>query len=113
MSTAPNAGSPDTGAGAPDLPEAAVHRLSGGAWSSGLSVTDFAACLDMGMEPAGYVQGFAVMQWSWYGTRPLGMGGLAGIGGVGTGGWWQTGRRGQYVEQWRCPHGFVGAEHRM
>ena len=25
----------------------------------------------------------------------------------------QSGRRGQYVEQWRCPHAYVGAEHRL
>src|SRR5579862_2391417 len=112
MSTAPNAGSPDTGAGAPDLPEAAVHRLSGGAWSSGLSVADFASCLDMGMEPLGYVQGYAVMQWSWY----MSTGGFAGGFGGGFGGpALGTGAgqgRGQYVEQWQCPHGFVSAEHR-
>jgi hypothetical protein len=94
------------------LPEAAARRLSGGAWSSGLSVTDFASCLDMGMEPAGYVQGYAVMQWSWYATRPYALGG-AGFGGYGGGTWGQPRRQGQYVEQWRCPHGFVGAEHRL
>jgi hypothetical protein len=101
----------------PGLPEAATRRLSGGAWSSGLSVTDFASCLDMGMRPLGFVQGYAVMQWSWY----MATGGFAGVryGGLGTGGalgagWGPTQRRrGQYVEQWQCPHGFVGAEHRM
>ena len=103
------------GSGTPpgELPEAASRRLSSTAWSSGLSVADFAACLDMGMEPVGYVQGYAVMQWSWYmATRAFGpgMGGFGGAGGT----WGQTGgRAGQYVEQWRCPHGFVGAEHRM
>jgi hypothetical protein len=95
------------------LPEAATRRLSGGAWSSGLSVTDFASCLDMGMEPVGYVQGYAVMQWSWYmATRSYGsLGG--GLGGSYGGGWGTPTRRGQYVEQWRCPHGFVGADHRL
>jgi uncharacterized protein YbjQ (UPF0145 family) len=93
------------------LPEAASRRLSGGAWSSGLSVTDFASGLDMGMEPLGYVQGYAVMQWSWYmATGGFGMGGFGAFGG----GWAATPqRRGQYVEQWQCPHGFVSAEHRM
>ncbi len=100
---------------APGLPEAATRRLAGGAWSSALSVTDFAACLDMGMRPLGVVQGYSVMQWSWYMTT----GGFAGMGyGGGLGAGWGGGgmqqrRRGQYVEQWQCPHGFVGSEHRM
>lgn len=89
------------------LPEAADRRLSGGAWSSGLSVADFASCLDMGMEPLGYVQGYAVMQWSWY----MATGGFGTA--FGPGGWGATARAGQYVEQWQCPHGFVSAEHRM
>lgn len=99
-----------------DLPEAAGRRLSGGAWSSGLSVADFAACLDLGLQPVGLVQGYAVMQWGWYGAygSPYG-GGMGGGMGAGMGaGWWRTrGRAGQYVEEWRCPHGFVGAEHRV
>jgi len=96
-----------------ELPEAAGRRLSGGAWTSGLSVADFASCVDMGMEPVGYVQGYAVMQWSWFmsaGVLGPGMGGLGGYGGIRTG---TPRRRGQYVEQWQCPHGFVSAEHRM
>jgi uncharacterized protein YbjQ (UPF0145 family) len=93
-----------------ELPEAAARRFAEGSWSSGLSVADFASCLDMGMEPVGYVQGYAVMQWSWYmatGGFGMGMGAL--------GGGWNAAprRRGQYVEQWQCPHGFVSAEHRM
>lgn len=99
-----------------ELPEAAGRRLAEGAWSSGLSVADFAASLDMGMEPVGYVQGYAVMQWSWFmSTGGFGMG-VAGLGGFGArGGGWAASpqRRGQYVEQWQCPHGFVSAEHRM
>jgi len=85
-----------------DLPEAAGRRLSDTAWSSGLSVPDFAATIAVGLEPASVVQGYAVLQWSWYaGARyrstPL----------------WGSGRSsGQYAEQWQCPHGFVGAEHR-
>ncbi len=118
--TAATAGADTGGAGTAGgkggLPEAATRRLSGGAWSSGLSVTDFASCLDMGMRPLGFVQGYAVMQWSWY----MATGGFAGMrGGLGGGGAFGAGwgtaqrRRGQYVEQWQCPHGFVGAEHRM
>ena len=110
--TAPEGG-PAPGEG--DLPEAASRRLSGGAWSSGLSVTDFASCLDMGIEPVGFVQGYAVMQWSWN-MAAGGFGGTFGLGGMIGGGFLgpgTSGRPGQYVEQWRCPHGFVSAEHRM
>jgi hypothetical protein len=72
----------------------------------------------MGMQPLGYVQGYAVMQWSWY-MSTGGFGGFGGMGGMGGMGGFRTGwgmaqqRRGQYVEQWQCPHGFVGAEHRV
>src|SRR5580693_10413549 len=50
-----------------DLPEAAVRRLESTAFSSGLTVPDFAACLDLGLRPIALVQGFCVMQWGWYG----------------------------------------------
>ena len=50
-----------------DLPEAAVRRLESTAFSSGLTVPDFAACLDLGLQPVALVQGFCVMQWGWYG----------------------------------------------
>jgi hypothetical protein len=86
-----------------DLPEAATRRLSSGAWSSGLSVADFASCVSMGIEPRGFVQGYAVMQWAWYsGSLFRNLSGPPA----------PTGR-GQYSETWRCPHGFVGADHRM
>jgi uncharacterized protein YbjQ (UPF0145 family) len=52
------------------------------------------------MEPLGLAQGVAVMQWAWY-VGTYGMPALPA----------PTGRR-QYSETWRCPHGFVGAEHR-
>ncbi len=29
---------------------------------------DFAACLDLGLQPVGLVQGFCVMRWGWYGA---------------------------------------------
>ncbi|MHB8592979.1 MAG: hypothetical protein ACYDB3_01415 [Acidimicrobiales bacterium] len=85
-----------------DLPEASGRRLAGGAFTSGLSVPDFAACLQMGLEPVGYVQGFCVMQWGWYGTGSPYLRGADPYGGT----------RGQYSESWRCPHGFVTNEHR-
>jgi hypothetical protein len=85
-----------------DLPEAAGRRFSDGAFTSGLSVPDFAACMQMGLEPVGYVQGFCAMQWGWRGS-------MSPYGGFG----WpdQSGSQG-YSESWQCPHGFVSAEHR-
>ncbi len=89
-----------------DLPEAALRRLDSSAFSSGLSVPDFAACLQLGLQPVGLVQGFCVMQWGWYGAgsgygrgmNPYNLGGQA---------------QGAYSENYRCPHGFVSTEHRM
>ena len=100
-------GVPATGeAGEPggpgDLPEAAERRFSEGAFTSGLTVPDFAACLQMGLEPVGYVQGFCVMQWQWYGMGST-------FGGFGSP--YAAQARG-YSENWQCPHGFVSAEHR-
>ena len=84
-----------------DLPEAAERRFTDGAFTSGLTVPDFAACLQMGLEPVGYVQGFCVMQWQWYGMgSPFGTFGA------------NYGRQRGYAESWQCPHGFVSAEHR-
>src|SRR3984957_7658413 len=89
-----------------ELPEAAVRRLESTAFSSGLTVPDFAACLQLGLEPVGLVQGFCVMQWGWYGagssfmrgSNPYTMGAQS---------------EGSYSETYRCPHGYVSAEHRM
>ena len=53
--------------GPSDVPEAAPRRLESGSFSSGLTVPDFAACLQMGLRPVGLVQGFCAMQWGWYG----------------------------------------------
>ena len=84
-----------------DLPEAAVRRFADGAFTSGLTVPDFAACLQMGLEPVGFTQGYCVMQWQWYGMSPIGGGFGYQLGGV----------RG-YAETFNCPHGFVSQEHR-
>ena len=95
----------DAGRPGPTFPEAAERRLSDRAshlrpdrarlrrlprrWASSRS---------------GFVQGFCVMQWSWYGVGSP---------------YWQASRRlrhaapaAAYVENYRCPHGFVSAEHR-
>jgi Putative heavy-metal-binding len=92
-----------------DLPEAAVRRFAEGAFTSGLTVPDFAACLQMGLEPVGFVQGYCVMQWQWYGMGGMGLGGMGlGMGGYGA----QYANTGGYSENWPCPHGMVSAEHR-
>jgi hypothetical protein len=85
-----------------DLPEAASRRFAEGAFTSGLTVPDFAACLQMGLEPVGFVQGFCVMQWQWYGMGSP----------YGTFGSPYSGNARGYSETWQCPHGFVSAEHR-
>ena len=87
-----------------DLPEAAVRRLGSSAFSSGLTVPDFAACLDLGLRPVALVQGFCVMQWGWYGAGSRYMRGVSPYGGG-------TESSGAYSETYQCPHGFVSAEH--
>ncbi|HWF15763.1 MAG TPA: hypothetical protein VG244_06240 [Acidimicrobiales bacterium] len=95
---------PDPATG--DLPEAAVRRMQSSAFSSGLSVPDFAACLDLGLEPVALVQGFCVMRWGWYGP---GSGYGRGLSPYAYG----SQGDGSYSETYRCPHGYVSAEHRM
>jgi len=89
-----------------DLPEAAQRRLTSGAFSSGLSVSDFAACLEMGLEPVGLVQGFCAMQVANYAMGGYTMGGFAQ-------GMTPAGAQGGYVQNYQCPHGMISAEHRM
>ncbi|MCU1362236.1 MAG: hypothetical protein JWM55_64 [Acidimicrobiaceae bacterium] len=84
-----------------DLPEAAQRRLSEGAFSSALGVSDFAACLEMGLEPVGLVQGFCAMQQGSYM-----MGGLSrSLSPYG-------GSAGGYVQNYQCSHGMISNEHR-
>lgn len=85
---------------ATDLPPEAAERLERGVFSSGLTVPDFAACLHMGMRPVGLVQGYCVMQWSWYyaGSPYATMSGRS---------TWGT-----TIKSYRCPHGYISAEHR-
>ena len=101
----PDAGTTASGGPGGDLPEAAVRRLESTTFSSGLSVPDFAACLDLGLQPVALVQGFCVMQWGWYGPGGGTMRGMSPyMGGQQT--------PGAYTESYRCPHGFVSNEHR-
>lgn len=122
-----------------DLPPEAAGRLTAGAFSSGLSVNDFAACLHMGMRPVALVQGYCVMRWSRYGNPgpysygygrpgfggpgygrgfPVG-GGLPGTAGGGFGGpfagragYSTGGRRAGTLSTYACPHYYAGADHR-
>ncbi len=102
---------PDPGATGPqgDLPEAAGRRLASGSFSSGLTVPDFAACLQMGLRPVGLVQGFCVMQWGWYGAGSQYMRGMTPFGFGG------DAPRGVYSESYSCPHGgfAYSNEHRI
>lgn len=72
-----------------------------GAWSSALSTNDFAACVEAGLQPIGFVQGCAVVSWSFYGFRAMQGGAFSGYG-----------PSSGYVEQFNCPHGFVSDDHR-
>jgi hypothetical protein len=85
-----------------DLPEAAERRFAQGAFSSGLSVSDFAACLEMGLEPVGLVQGFCAMQ---QGSFAMGGGLSRSLSPYG-------GSQGGYVHNYQCPHGMISNEHR-
>jgi hypothetical protein len=104
-SSPPDAGTTTAGGPQGDLPEAALRRLQSDSFSSGLTVPDFAACLDLGLQPVSLVQGFCVMQWGWYGPGSSYMRGMNPYGGAST--------PGAYSETYRCPHGYVSAEHRM
>lgn len=77
----------------------------GRAWSSSLSTNDFAACVEAGYEPLGFVQGCSVISWGWGSSTTASLGMSFSPSGSGT-------TRG-YSEQFACPHGFVGADHRM
>lgn len=89
-----------------DVPEVASQRLASPSWSSGLSVSEFAASLDMGLRPVGLVQGFCVMQWGWYFSGSMFSRGFNPYVPA-------HGQSESYVETYNCPHGFVSGEHRM
>jgi uncharacterized protein YbjQ (UPF0145 family) len=86
-----------------DLPEAAERRFAQDAFSSGLSVSDFAACLELGLEPVGLVQGFCAMQQGVYAMGGALSRSLSPYGGS----------DGGYVQNYQCPHGMISNEHRM
>jgi len=93
-----------------DLPEAAGRRLGSGSFSSGLTVPDFAACLQMGLAPVALVQGFCVMQWGWYGQGSPYSRGMTPYAFSGP-----SVPRGVYSESYQCPHGgySYSNEHRV
>jgi hypothetical protein len=71
-----------------------------------LTVPDFAACLELGLQPVALVQGFCVMRWGWYGAGTGFMRGASPYS-------WGQAEAGSYSEVFRCPHGFVSTEHRL
>ena len=85
-----------------DLPEAARRRFSQGAFSSGLSVSDFGACLEMGLEPVGLVQGFCAMRWGAVTMSAMARGLTP-----------YSSSQAGYVRNYQCPHGMISNEHRM
>lgn len=100
------------------LPEESARRLRNPAFSSGLSVPDFAACLHAGMRPVGLVQGFCVISWSWFG---VGGGPWAGAySNYGTYGTYGASRYGGYrtppstnnLSSYSCPHSWGSDDHR-
>jgi uncharacterized protein YbjQ (UPF0145 family) len=103
------------GAAGAGLPEAAGRRLSGGAWSSGLSVADFAACASLGLRPVALVQGFCAMQWSGWSMGAPARTATAPSAGPGPSPYSAPSADrpgGAYSQSWPCPHGFASLEHR-
>lgn len=94
------------------LPETAEGRLNTSAFSSGLSVSDFAACLNMGLEPVGLAQGFCAVRTASSVYYNSGFG-AANAGGLGRSLSPFSVAAGDYVENYQCPHGMVSGEHRM
>jgi hypothetical protein len=86
-----------------DLPPESAGRLRSGAFSSGLSVPDFAACLHMGLHPVGLVQGYCVMKWSWYGMGSPYSGST----------FWSGAYSGNSLSSYNCPHYTYDADHRQ
>jgi hypothetical protein len=86
-----------------DVPSESEGRLSAPAFSSGLTVPDFAACLEMGLEPVGLVQGYCVMKWSWYGASSPYMRGMGPLR--------SNDQPRAYSEAFQCPHGFIAGDH--
>jgi uncharacterized protein YbjQ (UPF0145 family) len=90
------------------LPDVAEGRLAASSFSSGLSVSDFAACIDMGLEPVGLAQGYCAVR-----TASSVYFANAQQGGLGRSISPFQVSAGDYVENYQCPHGMVSAEHRM
>lgn len=100
--TAEEAALNDAGA---SLPEAAARRLDRAAFSSALTIPEFAACQHLGIRPVALVQGFCVMRWSWNAVMGLGAG-------TGYGqGYQLPGHR--RLTSYSCPHGryMMSADH--
>jgi hypothetical protein len=77
-------------------------QSAGRAWSSALSTSDFAACVESGYQPIGFVQGCSVMSWGWTGSAFT----------LSAANFGPSVSSQGYSEQFICPHGFVSIEHR-
>ncbi len=97
MSDVPEAEGDDVGSDGGDVPSEAAGRLGRAAFSSGLTVPDFAACLHMGLRPVGLVQGFCVMRWAWYRGST----------------WGVYNYSGDTLTSYTCPHYATDAAHRQ
>ena len=93
-----DSGSDSGGLGPEEVELAVKRRLQSGTFSSDLSVTEYGSCMELGLEPVGFVQGFCAMQVTQYYSS----------------GYWSyfSPSSGGYFRQYSCPHGFVSAEHR-
>jgi hypothetical protein len=100
-----------------DLPPEVARRVHSRAFSSGLSVNDFAAGLHSGFRPVALVQGYCVMRWTYAGSygyyQPYPRVTTPGINPYGG-----SSARSYYravpntITSYSCPHYYVGAEHR-
>ena len=89
------------------VPGVADSRLESSTFSSDLSVSQYGACVELGLEPVGFVQGFCAMQLtSWYSSGYWGY--ASPQGGYGS-------RPSGYFRNYSCPHGmlYASAEHRV
>ncbi len=91
----------------PTFPKRPFAASSRPPFSSGLTVPDFAACLDLGLQPVGLGAGIL--------RHAVGLvrGGLGLHARASTRIAAGAQNNGAYVETYRCPHGFVSNEHRM
>ncbi len=86
------------------VPTISESRLESKTFSSDLTISQYGACLELGLEPVGFVQGFCAMQMtSWYSSGYWSYANSLGSSGA---------RNATYFRNYSCPHGWVSSEHR-